>query len=157
MSGAKKLITERQTFIEKVVPFVHELLNAQGTVLKHETHSAHMYAFREFKFEGFTFQDEGSLTMFGGDEVTIFYQGWLVFKVRYHDIKEAEVKEFDHSLPCPDWRTPLKKLMQRGVSRISAKLAAVKKKAETKYQKNVQVDAVQKQLQKEMERLRLVI
>ena len=42
MSGVKKLITERQTFIEKVVPFVHKLLNAEGTVLKHETHSAHM-------------------------------------------------------------------------------------------------------------------
>src|SRR5271157_3476717 len=150
------MIAERQKFVEKAVRFVHDLLTAEGKVLKHETHSSHMYSLRELKFEGFTFTDEGSFTMFGGDEVTIRYQGWLVFQVKYHDIKEAEVEQFDLTMPCPDWQTPLKKLMRLGIPRISAKIAAVKKKYEAKSNKDFKALMVHEQLRKEMERLRLI-
>ncbi len=156
MSQAEKLIAERQKFIEKVIRFVHELLNAEGKVLKHETHSSHYYRLRELEFEGFRFRDEGSFTMFGGDEVVIYFQGWKVFEVRYHDIKEAEVKEFDLTMPCPDWQTPLKKLMRRGVKQITAGIDRARARVGAQYLKDIQIGNAQKQLRKEMERLRLV-
>jgi hypothetical protein len=150
------MIAERQRYVEKVIRFVHDLLNAKGKVLKHETHSSHMYSLRELKFEDFTFTDEGSFTMFGGDEVTICYKSWLVFQVKYHDIKEAEVEQFDTTMPCPDWQTPLKKLMRRGVTRIAAKIDRANKRMEAHYLKDIQIGEKAKQLRKEMERLRLV-
>jgi hypothetical protein len=156
VNEAEKLIAERQAFVEKIVRFVHDLLNTEGKVLKHETHSSHMYSLREMEYQGFRFRDEGSFTMFGGDEVVIYFQGWKVFEVRYHDIKEAEVKEFDLTMPCPDWQTPLKKLMRQGVTRIAAKIDQAKKKSEAQYQKDIGIGNAQKQLRKDMERLRLV-
>jgi hypothetical protein len=153
VNKTEKLIAERQKFVEKVIRFVHELLNAEGKVLKRETHSSHMYALREMEFEGFRFRDEGSFTMFGGDEVVVYFQGWKVFEVKYHDIKEAEVKEFDISMPCPDWQTPL---MRQGVTRIAAKIDQAKKKSEALYEKDLQIGSAQNRLRKEMERLRLV-
>jgi|HubBroStandDraft_1064217.scaffolds.fasta_scaffold132079_5 hypothetical protein len=150
------MIAERQRYVEKVIRFVHDLLNAKGKVLKHETHSSHMYSLRELKFEDFTFTDEGSFTMFGGDEVTIHYKDWLVFQVRYHDIKEVEVQQFDITMPCPDWQTPLKKLIQRGVTRISAKIDRANKKTVARLQRDVAVGVEASKLRKEMERLRLV-
>ena len=157
MNEAKRLIAERQRFVEKTIKFVHELLNAEGKVLKHETHSCHMYSLRELQFEGFKFMDEGSLTMYGGDIVTIYFQGWKVFEVRYNDLDKAEVKEFDLTMPCPDWQSPLKKLMRLGVPRIAARIDKAKKRAEALYEKDIQIGAAQKQVRKEMERLRLVV
>ena len=156
MNEAKRLIAERQKFVEKVIRFVHDLLTAKGKVLKHETHSAHMYSLREMEFEGFKFQDEGSFTMFGGDGVTIWYRGWLVFEVEYHDLKEVTVKEFDLTMPCPDWQTPLKKLIRRGVKQIAARIDREKAKVNAQYLKDIQIGNAQKQVRKEMERLRLV-
>lgn len=150
------MIAERQRFVEKVIRFVRDLLNAKGKVLKHETHSAHMYSLREMEFEGFKFQDEGSFTMFGGDGVTVWYRGWKVFEVEYHDLKEVTVKEFDLTMPCPDWQTPLKSLMRRGVTRIAAKIDRANKRMEAHYLKDIQIGEKAKQLRKEMERLRLV-
>jgi hypothetical protein len=75
VNKAEKLIAERQKFVEKVIRFVHDLLNAEGKVLKHETHSSHMYSLREMEYGGFRFRDEGSFTMFGGDEVVVYFQG----------------------------------------------------------------------------------
>jgi hypothetical protein len=157
LTVGKKMIAQRQRYVEKVIGFVHKLLTAKGTVLQQETHSSHHYALRELKFEGFTFTDEGSFTMFGGDEVTILYKSWLVFKAKYHDIKEVEVEQFDITMSCPDWRTPLNKLMHLGVPRIAAKIDSEQKRADTQFLKNMQTDTVQKQLRKEMERLRLVV
>jgi hypothetical protein len=156
VNQAEKLIAERQKFVEKVIRFVHDLLTAKGKVLKHETHSSHMYSLRELEFEGFRFRDEGSFTMFGGDEVTIYFQGWRVFEVEYHDMKEVSVKEFDLTMPCPDWQTPLKKLMRLGIPRIAAKIDRAKAKVNVQYLKDIQIGTAQKQLRKEMERLRLV-
>ncbi len=156
MNEAKRLIVERQKFVEKVIRFVHELLNAEGKVLKRETHSCHMYSLRELQLEGFKFMDEGSLTMYGGDVVTISFNGWLVFEVKYHDIEEAEVLQFDLTMPCPDWQTPLKRLMRLGIPRISAKLEAAKKKFAARADKDFKAVTAHQELRKEMERLRLV-
>lgn len=156
MNQAEKLVAERQKFVEKVISFVHDLLRVKGSTIKYEEHSAHTYHLREMEFQGFKFQDEGSFTMFGGDGVTIWYQGWKVFEVEYHDLKEVTVKEFDLTMPCPDWRTPLKKLMRRGVKSIAAKIDRAKARADAQYEKDIQIGTSQKHLRKEMERLRLV-
>jgi len=156
VNEAKRLIVQRQKFVEKVIQFVHDLLRAKGSTIKYEQHSAHTYHLREMEFDGFKFQDEGSFTMFGGDGVTIWYKGWKVFEVEYHDLKEVTVKEFDLTMPCPDWQAPLRGLMRSGVTRIAAKIDREKKRADVRFLKDMQIGAAQKQLRKEMERLRLV-
>jgi hypothetical protein len=47
--------------------------------------------------------------------------------------------------------------MHLGVPRIAAKIDSEQKRADTQFLKNMQTDTVQKQLRKEMERLRLVV
>jgi len=153
MPSLVKQISDRQAFVEKVIAFVGDLLNAKGKVLKHEEHSAHCYSLHELELDGFKFQDEGSFTMFGGDGVTIWYQGWKVFEVEWHDIKKVEVKEFDTSMPCPDWRTPLKKLMRTGVARIAKKIETTEKKAAAHNQNAMQRVKAQMDLEEEARRL----
>jgi hypothetical protein len=59
-------------------------------------------------------------------------------------------------MPCPDWQAPLRGLMRSGVTRIAAKIDREKKRADVRFLKDMQIGAAQKQLRKEMERLRLV-
>lgn len=154
MATAKQ-IAKRQAYVEKIIGFVHQLLTTKGKTLKHEEHSCHYYALRELKLDGFTFTDEGAFTMFGGEEVTIHYNGFKVFWVKYHNIKECEVLEFDTSMPCPDWQTPLKKLMRTGVARIAKRIEGSEKKLVTKNQNAMQQVRAQMDLEAEAHRLRL--
>ena len=153
----KKLVKERQQYIEKVVNFVHNLLTGESECLKFEEHNSHCYQHRRLILDKFTFEDEGSFTMFGGDEVTIWYDGFKVFQVKYWDIKKCEVLEFDINMPCPDWRTPLNALMRNGPKRVASRAKwekeRSKKKAETQNKNLMQQVKEQMELEEEARRL----
>ena len=155
MTTLKQQVANRQKFVERIIEFVRLLLNEKSETLKYEEHSAHTYSHRRLMFEKFTFEDEGTFTMFGGEQVTVWYDGFKVFSVKWHDLKECEVLEWDTDLPCPDWQTPLKKLMRLGPKRIVAKIDKIENKSKKENKNAMQQVKAQMDLEAEAARLHI--
>jgi len=155
----EKKIAARQKFIEEVIGFVNQLVSEEGVMLTYEEYSCHTYTLAELNnLACFSFRTSGSFTMFGGDQVMVWYHPGSeksgldpVFDVTYWDIKECEVKYFD---PSEFWQQALRRLI-RNKKRLLARrkrLQEQKLEHEKNLNQNKEIDT---ELRKEAERLKI--
>lgn len=117
-------VGHRQRWLEKVINFSSDALSKCGQTLHHEVHSCHITATQELKgFHSFSFWSHGAYTMFGGQELKVWFNDTLVLKVEWWDIKELHVQVFD---PSPSWRRKLAALA--GNPAVVPKWAAARRK-----------------------------
>lgn len=130
-------VAARQKFIEEVLQFVGAVVFNHGTQLKYEVHNWHTYSENELKnFSGFSFYNEGSYSMHGGEMTKVWYHPGvaepkpehLVLHVTWHELAKCEVKKFDESL---GWQRAIRPVM-RNQARIAKQKEAADKRAKEK-------------------------
>jgi hypothetical protein len=162
MTDDKKLVSkvvQRQKLVEAIIDFVQFITEKKGKVLSRSVHSGHTQTERELKnFFGFSFYTYGHYTMFGGEEVKVWYHPKdkklppeLVFEVEWWEILKCNVKHFD---PSPEWLAALKKLMEDR-SRVVAKAEKAEQRKAAEEEKNRKDQAAMKTVQEDAKRLGL--
>ncbi len=132
----KAQVAERQSFLETVIKTVEFFLEKRGRVYDRQVHSAHTSQKVELdNFHGFSFYSYGSYTMFGGEEIKIWYHPGKkehpplpVLEIQWWELKELHVKHFDDS---PEWQKAILLLAKDKATAVkqAAREEAKRKKA----------------------------
>lgn len=116
-------IRKREEFLEKAVSFIEELVRKHGRVVERVEGSAHIRVVEELAdFGVFSFKTDFAQTMFGGNEVSVWYHPSpgatkgkeLVLKVYYQAAKfRADDCRVDVFKDNPGWQAAFKRTMKR--------------------------------------------
>jgi hypothetical protein len=147
-----KRIVERQKQVEKIINYVDTIVRERGVILYEKVESCYTHTKAELSdFFDFTFYRESGYTMFGGDNIKIWYKGSLVFDVEWWDIKECNVRYSDFS---PEWQKKLRHLIANK-QRIATRLARQKKHQQARAEREFERAQVKDKLLQEAARLKL--
>jgi|GEM_PF-1849354 len=156
-------VVARQKFLEDVVVFSNGIVSVHGKQLSYYQGSSHTNVERELKnFAGFSFYTHGSYTMYGGDEVKVWYHPETeqtpiepVLHVEYWNIKECKLYVFDQTL---NWQEALGKLVSASkaeVEKIEQERREANERKKRAEQEGRDLAEAERNLKKEADRLHL--
>lgn len=159
----EKKVLARKAWLIKIVDFVEKIVLEHGECLAYKEHSAHTFSKHELKdVRGFTFSTEGSFSMFGGENIRIWY-----CPPRKKDEPNKEVLYLEwwsrddiHVKTCVDektWWPAFERLMESAhkIFPTPAQKKQQREKAEKEKEKQAEEAIVRKKLLEQAEKIQL--
>ena len=159
-----KRVVARQRFLEKVIDFAETIIREGGRVIRHKTYDCYTQTEAELmNFAGFSFRTYGAFTMFGGEELKIWYHPdskerppQPVLEVEWYEMAKLKVKHFDTSVK---WQRALSRIIkdkEKVVARVRREKEISKARAGRAALRQASLDRANKNLEEAAKRLRLV-